>query len=74
MELSAGSKSIVEGSIGYEILRQFVITFDYSHRDIWLERSAAFGTKTVQWKTGFQAVKAEFGLANECGSLDRQPP
>jgi Aspartyl protease/PDZ domain len=49
----------VDGSIGYQILRQFVITFDYWHRDIWLERSAAFGMKTVQWKTGFQAVKAD---------------
>jgi hypothetical protein len=49
----------VDGSIGYQILRQFVITFDYSRRDIWFERSAAFGMKTVQWKTGFQAVKAD---------------
>jgi hypothetical protein len=49
----------VDGSIGYQILRQFVITFDYSRGDIWLERSAAFGMKTVQWKTGFQAVKAD---------------
>jgi hypothetical protein len=48
----------VDGSIGYQILRQFVMTFDYSHRDVWLERSTAFGMKTVQWKTGFQAVKA----------------
>jgi hypothetical protein len=43
---------------GYQILRQFVMTFDYSRHDIWLERSAAFGMKTVQWKTGFQAAKA----------------
>ena len=49
----------VDGSIGYQILRQFVITFDYSRRELWFERSAAFGMKTVQWKTGFQAVKAE---------------
>ena len=38
--------------------RQFVITFDYSHREIWFERSAAFGESTIEWKTGFQAVKA----------------
>lgn len=49
----------VDGSIGYQILRQFVITFDYSRRELWFEHSAAFGMKTVQWKTGFQAVKAE---------------
>jgi PDZ domain/Aspartyl protease len=49
----------VDGSIGYQILRQFVITFDYSRRELWFERSAAFGMKTVQWKTGFQAVKAD---------------
>jgi len=48
----------VDGSIGYQILRQFVITFDYSRRELWLEHSPAFGTKTVQWKTGFQAIKA----------------
>lgn len=49
----------VDGSMGYQVLRQFVITFDYSHRALWFERSAAFGTKTIQWKTGFQAIKAE---------------
>ena len=48
----------VDGSIGYQILRQFVITFDYSRGEVWFERSSAFGTKTIQWKTGFQAVKA----------------
>ncbi len=47
----------VDGSVGYQILRQFVITFDYSRRELWLEHSAAFGMKTVQWKTGLQAVK-----------------
>jgi len=49
----------VDGIIGYQILRQFVITFDYSRGETWFERSRAFGTKTVQWKTGFQAVKAD---------------
>ncbi|MFZ1120985.1 MAG: aspartyl protease family protein [Candidatus Binataceae bacterium] len=48
----------VDGSIGYQILRQFVITFDYSRRELWFEHSPAFGTKTVQWKSGFQAIKA----------------
>ena len=33
----------IDGSIGYQILRQFVITFDYSRRETWFERSAAFG-------------------------------
>ena len=47
----------VDGSIGYQILRQFVITFDYSRGEAWFKRSSAFGTKTVQWKTGFQAAK-----------------
>lgn len=49
----------VDGSIGYEILRQFVLTFDYAHHDLWLERSAAFGTKSVQGTTGFQAMKTD---------------
>ena len=47
----------IDGSIGYQILRQFVMTFDYSQREIWFERSAAFGESTIEWKTGFQAVK-----------------
>jgi PDZ domain/Aspartyl protease len=49
----------VDGIIGYQILRQFVITFDYSRGEAWFERSRAFGTKTVQWKTGFQAAKVD---------------
>ena len=49
----------VDGSIGYQILRQFVITFDYARGELFLERSAAFGAKTVVWKTGFQAAKAD---------------
>ena len=49
----------VDGSIGYEILRQFVLTFDYTHHDLWLEHSAAFGAKTVQGTTGFQAIKID---------------
>ena len=51
----------VDGSIGYEILRQFVITFDYPHRTLWFERSAAFGTKTGQGTAGFQAITADGG-------------
>jgi C-terminal processing protease CtpA/Prc len=27
--------------------------------ELWLERSAAFGDKTVEWKTGFQAIKTD---------------
>ena len=49
----------VDGSIGFQILRQFVITFDYSREEVWFEGSSAFGTKTVQWKTGFQAAKID---------------
>ncbi len=41
----------VDGSIGYQILRRFLITFDYSREEAWFEQSTAFGTKTVQWKT-----------------------
>ena len=49
----------VDGSIGYEILRQFVITFDYPHRSLWFERSSAFGTKTGQGSAGFQAIRVD---------------
>jgi S1-C subfamily serine protease len=49
----------VDGSIGYQILRQFVLTFDYARGELWVERSAAFGAKTVEWKSGFQAVKSD---------------
>jgi hypothetical protein len=49
----------VDGSIGYEILRQFVITFDYRHGELWFERSSAFGTRTGQGGAGFQAVRME---------------
>jgi predicted aspartyl protease len=49
----------VDGSIGYEILRQFVITFDYRRGELWFERSSAFGTRTGQGGAGFQAVTME---------------
>ena len=49
----------VGGSIGYEILQQFVITFDYSRHAMWFEKSPVFGTKTAGGKTGFQAAKIE---------------
>jgi predicted aspartyl protease len=46
-----------DGSIGYEILRQFVITFDYGRNELWFEHSSAFGTRTGQGSAGFQAVR-----------------
>ena len=49
----------VDGSIGYEILRQFVTTFDYPHRTLWFERSSAFGTRTGQGSAGFQAITTD---------------
>jgi S1-C subfamily serine protease len=49
----------VDGSIGYEILRQFVITFHYRRGELWFEHSRAFGTRTGQGSAGFQAVKVE---------------
>ncbi len=49
----------VDGSVGYEILRQFVVTFDYGRRELWLERSPAFGAKTTLGRSGFQAVKLD---------------
>ena len=49
----------VDGSVGYEILRQFVITFDYARRELWLERSPAFGTKTRLGRSGLQAAKVD---------------
>ena len=49
----------IDGSIGYEILRQFVITFDYRRSELWFERSSAFGTRTGQGGAGFQAVRME---------------
>jgi hypothetical protein len=49
----------VDGSIGYEILRQFVVTFDYRRGELWFEHSRAFGTRTGQGSAGFQAVKVE---------------
>ena len=49
----------IDGSIGYEILRQFVITFDYRRGELWFERSKAFGTRTGQGGAGFQAVRME---------------
>ena len=51
----------VDGSIGYEILRQFAITFDFQGRELWFEHSRAFGTRTGQGSAGFQAIKAEGG-------------
>jgi hypothetical protein len=49
----------VDGSIGYEILRQFIVTFDYRHGEVWFERSGAFGARTGQGGAGFQANKIE---------------
>jgi C-terminal processing protease CtpA/Prc len=36
-----------------------LLTHGTSRGEAWFERSRAFGTKTVQWKTGFQAAKAD---------------
>jgi C-terminal processing protease CtpA/Prc len=52
----------VDGSIGYEILRQFVVTFDYPQGAVWFERSGAFGTRTGQAGAGFQAGKVDAGF------------
>lgn len=49
----------VSGSIGSRILRQFIITFDYSRRELWFEQSPAFGKKTAGGTTGFQVNKIE---------------
>jgi Aspartyl protease/PDZ domain len=49
----------VDGSIGYEILKQFVVTFDYRHGAVWFEHSAAFGMRIGQGGAGFQAAKIE---------------
>jgi hypothetical protein len=48
-----------DGIVGYQILRQFTITFDYTRSESWFEHSVSFGTRTVEWKTGFQAIKAD---------------
>jgi hypothetical protein len=49
----------IAGSIGYEILRQFTITFDYRRGELWFERSRAFGMRTGQGGAGFQAFKID---------------
>jgi Aspartyl protease/PDZ domain len=49
----------VDGSVGYEILKQFVVTFDYQHGAAWFEHSGVFGTRTGQGGAGFQAAKIE---------------
>lgn len=54
--------SDVDGSIGYEIVRQFVVTFDYPHHQIWFERSSVFSLKTGQGRTGLQAIKQSDGF------------
>jgi hypothetical protein len=47
----------IDGTMGYEILRQFVITLDYGQGKVWFERSRAFGLRTGQGGAGFQAVR-----------------
>jgi hypothetical protein len=49
----------IDGGIGYEILRQFVITIDCGQRKVWFERSRAFGARTGQGGAGFQAVRVD---------------
>jgi len=53
------SSAAISGTIGSKILRQFVITFDYARRELWLERSSAFDELTSSGKTGFQAAKID---------------
>lgn len=63
----------VDGIVGYQVLRQFVITFDYSRNEVWLERSPAFGTKAGQWKSGLQAVKTNAGDFRVLAVLPNSP-
>jgi hypothetical protein len=46
-----------DGVVGYEILRQFSITFDCAHLGLWFEHSSAFGTRTGGRSAGFQAIR-----------------
>jgi hypothetical protein len=46
------------GTVGFEILRQFAITFDYPREKVWFERSRAFGTRTGAGTVGFQATRS----------------
>jgi hypothetical protein len=47
----------VSGSIGSKVLRQFLITFDYSRNELCFDRSPAFGSKITGGAAGFQALK-----------------
>jgi PDZ domain/Aspartyl protease len=53
----------VSGSVGYGVLRQFNITFDYVNGKLYLERNANYGQRDVFDRSGMWIERSDDGFA-----------
>ena len=60
--VSGGSTTDVTGSVGYGILRQFNITFDYANGTLYFEKNANFGQPDVFDRSGMWIERTASGF------------
>ena len=63
----------LDGTFGYDVLRQFVMTLDYRGSRLYLQPGAAFGTSKTFAGTGIVRERNADGTFNVIGVIDATP-